>query len=131
MKRWINSDNEEAPTKVKTEHGKLFGLTDAKKQEMGYEEVEDTEEIVPTHLIEETASKTVFTKLEIRRALRALGMEETLDELLNSDIQLKNEWNDCQEIDFNDPAVANAKTLGLVTDSTLNAVAEEILRNRA
>jgi hypothetical protein len=56
----------------------------------------------------ETAlSKTVFSKLQIRRAMRALGNEAILDGLLTNEA-FKKDWADAVEIDLSDPMTAAA-----------------------
>ena len=44
----------------------------------------------------------VFSKLQIRRGLRALGDEAKLDALLNASPEFKSDWSDASEIDLND-----------------------------
>jgi len=52
-------------------------------------------------------SKTVFTKLQIRRAMRSLGNEAILDGLLTNEA-FKKDWSDAIEIDLSDPMTAAA-----------------------
>ena len=52
--------------------------------------------------------RTVFTKLQIRRAMRSLGLEATLDALLDSDAVFKTDWTDALEIDLSDRATVQA-----------------------
>ena len=51
--------------------------------------------------------KSKFTKLQIRRALRALGQEAALDILLTDDT-FKKDWADAIEIDLNDTLTKQA-----------------------
>ena len=51
---------------------------------------------------------TRFTKLQIRRAMRELEIESTLDGLLDSNATFKADWNDAQEIDLADPLTVQA-----------------------
>ncbi len=51
---------------------------------------------------------TKFTKLQIRRAMRELSIESTLDALLNSDATFRADWLDAQEIDLADPLTVQA-----------------------
>lgn len=46
---------------------------------------------------------SIHTKLAIRRACRALGLEERLDALLGASAQFRTEWSDALEIDLTDP----------------------------
>jgi hypothetical protein len=42
----------------------------------------------------------IFTKLQIRRACRALGLEEKLNTLLQSNEIFAADWTDAQDIDL-------------------------------
>lgn len=55
-----------------------------------------------------SATASIFAKLDIRRAMRALGNESTLDALLDLVPQFKTDWADAQEIDLADPMVQQA-----------------------
>ena len=52
--------------------------------------------------------KVVFTKLEIRRALREVGQEDLLDAALAANDQARKDWNDAQEIDLEDEVFKQA-----------------------
>lgn len=52
-------------------------------------------------------AKNKFTKLQIRRAMRSLGIEAILDELLTNEAFAK-DWADAIEIDLSDPMTAQA-----------------------
>lgn len=52
-------------------------------------------------------SQTIYGKLAIRRAMRALGQEEILDALLQNE-QFRKDWDDATEIDLSDPLVVQA-----------------------
>lgn len=69
-------------------------------------------------------TKTIFTKLEIRRAMRQLGMEDTLNQILSGNSQFQNDWNDAQEIDLNDPIIQNAINSGLISQEIINSIKE-------
>ncbi len=66
----------------------------------------------------------VFTKLAIRRACRKLGLEEKLDNLLNSNATFKSDWTDAQEIDLNDPYTAEA--MKAFTEEEYQAILAEL-----
>ena len=66
--------------------------------------------------------KTTFTKLEIRRAMRQLGIEDILDQILSENPQLRNDWNDAQEINLDDPLIQEAINNGLISQETLNSI---------
>lgn len=66
--------------------------------------------IAPTaEEIQHTAAiaKNKFTKLQIRRAMRSLGIEAILDGLLTNEAFAK-DWTDAIEIDLSDPMTAQA-----------------------
>jgi len=48
------------------------------------------------------------SKLQIRRAMRALGIESQLDALLESSSEFKADWADAQVIDLSDVVTATA-----------------------
>jgi hypothetical protein len=55
---------------------------------------------------EAALAKNVFSKLKIRRAMRALGQEQILDDLLAENDEFKKDWNDSDEgIDLSDDSV--------------------------
>ena len=67
------------------------------------------EQMTPDELKEqEYLNKSVFTKLAIRRAMRDLGMEETLDELLASNDTFSKEWADSQDFNLSEPIAQQA-----------------------
>ena len=53
-------------------------------------------------------AQTVFTKLQIRRAMRSLGIESQLDSLLASSTEFASDWSDAQDIDTADTLTALA-----------------------
>lgn len=66
--------------------------------------------------------KNVFTKLEIRRAFRELNLEDKLIELLESNKNYKNDWNDANEINILDPMFINAIQQGYLTEEEINRI---------
>ena len=50
----------------------------------------------------------IFTKLQIRRAFRKLGIENQLDEIVSGDTEFAKDWQDAQEIDLNDEVFQSA-----------------------
>lgn len=54
--------------------------------------------------------------------MRQLGIEDTLNYILSTNEQFKNDWNDAQEIDLNDPIIQNAITSGLISQETINLI---------
>lgn len=68
----------------------------------------------PTDPTDPTDS-TVFTKIQIRTACRALGLELKLNQLINSDDDFKTFWNDSLEIDLEYPMTKQALKTGTFT----------------
>lgn len=64
----------------------------------------------------------VFTKLQIRRAMRALGEESVLDALITSNEYFGKDWSDAQDIDLDDELTASAIVAGGITDQTMDAI---------
>jgi hypothetical protein len=55
----------------------------------------------------EICKRTVYKKLDIRRAMRDLGLEAVLDAFLQNET-FKKDWDDATEIDLSDPMVIQA-----------------------
>ena len=68
--------------------------------------------------------QTVFTKLQIRRAMRQLGIEDQLNAILSGNFQFQSDWNDAQEIDLNDSLIQDAIEEGLITQEMIDAIRE-------
>lgn len=66
--------------------------------------------------------QTVFTKLAIRRAMRALGIEGKLDALLNASSVFRADWTDAVEIDLADPVLLRALASGGLTEYEIEQV---------
>ena len=71
--------------------------------------------------------KTTFTKLEIRRAMRQLNIQNKLDSILENNTQFKSDWYDAQEIDLNDPMIIEVLSQGLITQEQIDQI-KEVLR---
>ena len=52
--------------------------------------------------------RRTYAKLDIRRAMRALGTEAQLDALLDASPMFRADWTDATEIDLADPVLAQA-----------------------
>ena len=66
----------------------------------------------------EALAQTVFSKLKIRRAVRALGTESQLNSLLASDAEFSADWADAQDVDLSDLVTAKAlASASIDTDS--------------
>ena len=63
--------------------------------------------------------QTIYSKLAIRRAMRELGIEAKLDNLLNVSAQFRADWQDAQEIDLADPVLLAALQAGSITAEEL------------
>lgn len=72
----------------------------------------------PQPIVEET----VYTKLQIRHACRALELEQKLDDLISSNERFYHEWTDAQEIDLNDPLIPQAIEAGVFTQEEFNQI---------
>ena len=66
----------------------------------------------------------IFTKLQIRRGLRALGDEAKLDALINASAEFKSDWSDATEIDLNDEMTQQALNQ---SDIDIDALKKQIL----
>ena len=73
------------------------------------------------------AEQTIFTKLQIRRAMRALEIEEKLDTLLEASDTFKKDWADAQEINLADPELVKALKQGSITAEDIENIRAAIL----
>lgn len=112
-----------APVNFRTPAGQWimgFNLSPAKMNEYGFTMTEaDAEEWRRQHPQPAPPEQTIFTKLSIRRAMRELGIEEKLDNLLNTSAQFKADWTDAQEIDLADPVLIVALQDGSITSEEI------------
>ena len=84
-------------------------------------------EIIDGEIVEKEikpVEKTVYTKLEIRRACRELGIENKLNMLLEASADFKNDWADAQHIDLTDAVLLEALKAGKFTDEEIKAIKE-------
>ncbi len=93
--------------------------------EHGY--VDMTEEQIAQYTNPAVPVQTVFTKLQIRRAMRALEMEPILDAILASNATFAADWADAQEIDLADPVFSTAIAAAGITQEQIEAVKIKIL----
>ena len=70
--------------------------------------------------------RTVFAKLEIRRAMRSLGIEEKLDALLSQNETFRKDWQDAREIDLNDEITKIALESGGITENEIFKIREQM-----
>ena len=124
---WYNANGKKAPDTVPVtdESGNVVGWKfnpaedEAWRVENGY--VYETNP-VPPPAPEPLPPQTVFTKLKIRRAMRALGIEAKLDALLAASATFAADWADAQEIDLADPVLVEALTAGSITAEEIEAI---------
>lgn len=72
------------------------------------------------------AKPTVFTKLQIRRAMRKLQMEDQLNEVISSNFQVQSDWNDAQVISLNDPVFKEALSNYGIDDAHIQVIIDNI-----
>ena len=70
--------------------------------------------------------RTVFAILEIRRAMRSLGIEEKLDALLSQNETFRKDWQDAREIDLNDEITKKALESGGITENEIFKIREQM-----
>lgn len=75
----------------------------------------------------EPPQQTIFTKLQIRRAMRSLEIEEKLDTLLEASDKFKKDWADAQEINLSDPVLIQALAAGDVTAEDIENIRQAII----
>lgn len=63
-----------------------------------------------------------FTKLQIRRAMRKLNIEDQLDNILENNSDFKKEWDDAIEIDLNDPMIQNIINQGFISAENIQRI---------
>ena len=73
-----------------------------------------------------TARRTVFSKLEIRRAMRALQCQNVLNQLLQNNKQFASDWNDAQEIDLQDYMFKKAISEYGIEDNFIDKIIDQI-----
>ena len=67
-----------------------------------------------------------YTKLQIRRACRALGIESKLNDLLSSNAIFAADWSDAQEIDLQDEILKQALMQGNFTQTDIQQIKDVI-----
>ena len=70
--------------------------------------------------------RTVFAKLEIRRAMRSIGIEDKLDALLSQNETFRKDWQDAREIDLNDEITKIALESGGITENEILKIREQM-----
>lgn len=79
----------------------------------------------------EMPERTVFTKLQIRRACRALGSENRLDALLEASDYFRKDWNDAIEIDLGDEATKEALAMGDFSAEEIDIIRHAIIASES
>ena len=120
----------------RVENGKIKDVTfpkisEAKRLELNHIKVEydgaveladDGVNLIPAKQKE----RTVFAKLEIRRAMRSLGIEQKLDVLLSQNETFRKDWLDAREIDLNDEITKKALESGGITENEIFKIREQM-----
>ena len=120
----------------KIENGQIKDVTfpkisEAKRLELNHIKVEydgaveladDGVNLIPAKQKE----RTVFAKLEIRRAMRSLGIEQKLDVLLSQNETFRKDWQDAREIDLNDEITKKALESGGITENEIFKIREQM-----
>ena len=120
----------------KIENGQIKDVTfpkisEAKRLELNHIKVEydgaveladDGVNLIPAKQKE----RTVFAKLEIRRAMRSLGIEQKLDALLSQNETFRKDWQDAREIDLNDEITKIALESGGITENEILKIREQM-----
>ena len=75
-------------------------------------------------------TRATYTKLEIRNAMRELGIESKLDALIQSSPIFETEWRDAQDIDLAYPTLRQALAAGGVSHEEIAAIRRKIQEAR-
>ena len=144
MTRYLKFDNNgfcmgEAPKQMVKDGKLILGYNKPSNEEMlladGYIRYDGNKNWFWLHLEngeivdrekEETHAIKVFTKLQIRRALRKLGAEAKLDDILTGNVEFGKDWADAQEINLEDEAVVSALIGSDFDESFINTVIDNI-----
>lgn len=86
-----------------------------------------TESEIAPYIVNEISEH--YTKRQIRLAMRALEMESLLDSILQSDADKKRDWDEAQDIDFNNSTVISAITEAGITNEQITALKNKILES--
>lgn len=132
---WYKEENDQLvapPINYTTPDGRTicnFNLSESFMTEFGWRDWTDAE-IEAWHQAypdPEPPPQTVFTKLQIRRAMRSLNIENKLDTLLEASDIFRKDWTDAQEIDLADPVLIEALATGGITDEEIAAIRNAIV----
>lgn len=124
----------EAPYTIERNGKVIYGYNKPNNEAMLFEDgyakfpkSADNYEIKNGQIVEKEPTpyvKNIFTKLEIRRAMRQLGIEDQLNTILNENPQFKIDWDDAQEINLNDPLIQNAIKEGIISQELIERLRE-------
>lgn len=73
-----------------------------------------------------TFDNTIFSKLQIRRACRELGIQDKLNSLISSNEIFSADWSDAQDIDLEDKVFLYALQQGDFTELEIQKIKETI-----
>lgn len=114
----------------------MFGFnTDPKMlQEYGYIPYDGNRSLAGISLVDgkivekqiEQSKRTIFSKLEIRRAMRALQCEDILNNLLKQDEEFAYDWQDATEIDIEDEMFKKVVSRGIINSDLIDKIIKTI-----
>ena len=136
MKHYFKIENYaivEAPKTIERNGYTIYGYNAENNSEMliqdGYAEFPYTAsayEIKDGKIVERQPQpipqKTVFSKLQIRRACRALGLEDKLNRLIEYNENFYRDWHDAEEIDLTDSMIQQAIEAQILTQEQINQI---------
>lgn len=136
MKHFLKIENNaivEAPKTIERNGYTIYGYNSEDNAEMllkdGYAEFPycaSAYEIKDGKIVERqpqpAPQKTVFSKLQIRRACRALGIEDKLNRLIEYNENFYRDWHDAEEIDLTDSMIQQAIEAQILTQEQINQI---------
>lgn len=82
--------------------------------------------IVQIQVKQTVEKKRNYSKLQIRRACRALNLQDKLNKLINADEQFAADWADATQIDLDDVMFIKAIEVGLFEQQQIDVVKKHI-----
>lgn len=67
-----------------------------------------------------------YTKLQIRRAMRKMEIEDMLDSIISGNTEFSKDWNDAQEISLTDQSFMSALTEFQINDDIIDSIIDNI-----
>lgn len=81
-------------------------------------------EKMPT--IQHVEQPKTYTKLQIRRAMRKMEIENMLDSIISGNTEFSKDWNDAQEISLTDQSFMSALTEFQINDDIIDSIIDNI-----